>query len=385
MSTTPDSVAVLHAVGDVAPDRPEPRECFDLNRDLLRQADIGFCQLECNLTDRGVRLPQVRHTHRSTIKTAHAIKEAGLQVVSFCGNHCLDWGPDGFFDTIENLKAADLDVLGVGAGIAEARRPVIKTVKGVRIAFLAYNSILPSHYWAEAKRPGCAPMRAFTVYEQVEHDQPGTPARVHTFAHREDLAALEADVRAAKAQADVVVMSIHWGIHFVPAVIADYQREVAHAAIDAGCDLILGGHAHILKGVEVYKGRTIFYSLCNFAMDIRIDREHAQSKGFREIQALSPGWIPDYDSLYGFPPDTRMTVVVRAELAKDGVRDVAVIPAFINRNAQAEILAASDERFGQVVDYLRWATEAVGFNARFEPRGDRVHITADAGDRQAAE
>jgi poly-gamma-glutamate synthesis protein (capsule biosynthesis protein) len=253
---------------------------------------------------------------------------------------------------------------------------VIKEVNGVRIAFLAYNSILPSHYWAEANRPGCTPMRAFTVYEQVEHDQPGTPARVHTFAHREDLAAMEADIRAAKAEADVVVMSIHWGIHFVPAVIADYQREVAHAAIDAGADLILGGHAHILKGVEVYRGRTIFYSLCNFAMDIRISREHAQGKGFKEIQALSPGWIPDYDSLYGFPPDTRMTVIVRAELTPAGVRSVGVRPAFINRMAQAEVLTAGDERFGKVVDYLRWATEAVGFNARFEPRGDLVAITA---------
>ena len=375
-------VVVLHAIGDVAPDRPEPSDCFDLARETLKDCDIGFCQLECNLTERGFRLPQVRHTHRSTIKAAHAMKDAGMQVVSFCGNHCLDWGPEGFFDTIDNLKAAGLDPLGVGADIAEARRPVIKSVNGVRVAFLAYTSILPAHYWAEAKRPGCVPMRAHTIYEQIETDQPGTPARVHTFAHRDDLAAMEDDIRRAKADADVVVMSIHWGIHFVPAVIADYQREVAHAAIDAGCDLILGGHAHILKGVEVYRGKTIFYSLCNFAMDIRIDREHAKSKGFREIQALSPGWEPDYDSLYGFPPDTRMTVVVRAELTKDGVREVSVRPAFINRDAQAEILDPADARFGQVVDYLRWTTDTVGFNARFEPAGPLVRIT-EAGPARA--
>ena len=68
-----------------------------------------------------------------------------------------------------------------------------------------------------------------------------------------------------RKQVDIVALSIHWGIHFIPAVLADYQREVAHAAIDAGADVILGHHTHILKPIEVYKGKVIFYSLANFA------------------------------------------------------------------------------------------------------------------------
>jgi hypothetical protein len=86
-------------------------------------------------------------------------------------------------------------------------------------------------------------------------------------AHRDDLAALCADVAQARREADLVIVSLHWGIHFVPAVIADYQREVAHAAIDAGAELILGHHAHILKGVELYRGKAIFYSLGNLLFD----------------------------------------------------------------------------------------------------------------------
>ena len=70
----------------------------------------------------------------------------------------------------------------------------------------------------------------------------------------------------AKEQADVVVMSIHWGIHHIPKVIAMYQPKVAHAAIDAGADLILGHHPHVLKGIEVYKGKVCFYSLGNFVL-----------------------------------------------------------------------------------------------------------------------
>jgi poly-gamma-glutamate synthesis protein (capsule biosynthesis protein) len=364
--------ARLYAVADIGPDRDDPRECFALVRDEIRKADIAFCQLEVNLTDRGARLPQVRHTHRATTATASALKDAGFTVVSFSGNHCMDWGRDGFFDTIDSLQAAGLAVVGVGAGITQARAPVIQTANGVRVAFLAYCSILPANYWAEADRPGCAPMRAWTIYEQIEPDQPGTPCRVHTHANRADLAAMVADVKAARAVADVVVMSIHWGIHFVPAVLADYQAEVAHAAIDAGVDLILGHHAHILKGVEVYRGKPIFYSMGNFAIDLRMTPEHAQGKGFREIQSLSPGWVPDFDSLYNFPPDSRMTLVVTARATTGGLTDIGFLPAFINRDAQPEILKADDARFGQVVDYLRWATQAAGLNARFHARGDAV-------------
>lgn len=365
----------LIAVGDIGPNRPDPNQCFDLSRDLLRTGDLTFCQLECNLTNRGARLPQVRHTHRSPPETAVAIRDAGFDVVSFAGNHCMDWGAEAFFDTIEALKGAGMDVPGVGANIAEARIPAIREVEGVKVAFLAASSILPMAFWAEKNRPGCVPMRAHTLYEQIEHDQPGTPARIHTFAHRDDLAALIADVQAARAQADVVIVSLHWGIHFVPATIADYQREVGHALIDAGADLILGHHAHILKGIEWYRGKAIFHSLGNFAIDLPMDKEHAAGKGFKEIQALSPGWEPDFESLYNFPPDSRMTLFVRAELTRDGIGDLAFKPAWINSNAQPAPLDASDERFARVADYVRWCSEEAGLPVVLTEDGEWVRVS----------
>jgi len=365
---------LFYAAGDVAPDRPEPSECFALAVETLRKADLTFCQLECNLTEGGSRLPQARHTHRALPKAAQAMRDAGFTTVSFAGNHCMDWGIEGFNDTVANLKGAGLDVVGVGSNIAEARAPVIREVNGVTTAFLAYSSILPMSYWAEEKRPGCAPMRAHTLYEQIEHDQPGTPARVHTWSHKGDLDDLIADIKAAKARADVVIVSLHWGIHFVPATLADYQREVGHAAIDAGADLILGHHAHILKGVEVYRGKAIFYSMSNFAIDLRMTPEHAQSKGFKEIQVLAPNWEPDFDSLYNFPPDARMTLIVRATLRQDGIHDVGYLPAFINREAQPEVLKATDPRFKDVADYIRWCSENQDLSVTFEQRGDEVMV-----------
>lgn len=361
--------AILLAVGDIAPDRDDPRECFDLVRDRLREADLGFCQLETSLTTRGSRLPQARHAVRGTPAIAPALRDAGLNIVSMAGNHCMDWGLEGFHDTIENLRSEGLQVVGAGSNIEEARRPVVVEANGVRVAVLAYSSILPQAYWAEANRPGCAPMRAHTIYEQIEHDQPGTPARIHTYPHREDLAAMVADIRAAKAQADAVVVSQHWGIHFIPATLADYQKDVAYAAIDAGADAILGHHAHILKGVEVYRGKPIVYSLCNWACDLRMDEAHANSKGFREIQSLSPGWIPDFDSLYNFPPDARMTMAARLVFGTDGLEGVSLLPAFVNRNAQPEFLAPSDERFEMVRGYLQAMSRQAGLSTEFSADG----------------
>lgn len=375
MSKTSENDLVFLAVGDVLPERRDPASIFRHVAPTLRQGDVVFCQLEANISERGTRLPQARHTTRIQRETATALKDTGFNVVSFAGNHCMDWGREAFFDTIEALESESLTVPGVGKNIEDARRPRIVEAGGVKIAFIAYSSILPMNYWAEADRPGCAPMRAWTHYEQIEHDQPGTPCRIHTFPHREDLAHLIADIEEARRQADIVVMSIHWGIHFVPAVIADYQRLVAHAAIDAGVDLILGHHAHILKGVEVYKGKPIFYSLCNFAMDLPMTPEHAQSKGFREIQVLHPDWKIDFGSNYNFPPDSQKTMVVKCLFNKEGISRVSLLPAFIDRTADPQILAASDPRFSEVLDYLREITTDQKLSASFRIEGDEVMVS----------
>jgi poly-gamma-glutamate synthesis protein (capsule biosynthesis protein) len=365
---------LLYAVGDIAPSRKDPDTLFDNVRDELRKADIAFCQLEINLTERGSRLPQCRHTDRAPPATAHAIQRAGFNVVSWAGNHCMDWGREGFFDTIEALQSAKLNVVGVGATIVQAREPVIIEAKGQRVAFLAYSSILPMCYWAEDNRPGCAPMRAWTHYEQIEHDQPGTPCRIHTFANRDDLAALKADIVKAKQRADVVMVSLHWGIHFVPATIAHYQPEVGRAAIDAGADVILGHHAHILKGVEIYKGKPIIYSLCNFAVDLHMDKAHAESKGFKEIQTLHPDWQPDFDSSYNFPADARRTVVAKCIIKGGKVVRVSLVPAYVNRQSQPEMLKATDQRFNEVVTYLEEITRMANLNGTFQRDGDEVVI-----------
>lgn len=360
------------AVGDVAPDRENPASIFDHVRSRLKSADLGYCQLEVNLTTRGQRLPQARHTVRGKPEIADALVDAGLGIVSFAGNHTMDWGAEGMFDTLDNLSRAGANHMGAGANIAEARKPIIVERNGAKIGFLAVNSILPQNYWAEENKPGCAPMRGHTIYEQIEHDQPGTPCRIHTFPHHEDLKDLIASIKALRAQVDIVILSHHAGIHFVPAEVPDYQKDVAYAAIDAGADMVLGCHAHILKGMEFYKGKPIVYSLANFALDLKMDEKHAKSKGFREIQKLNPDWIPDFSSNYNFPLDSRMSIIVEAEFDGSNIADFRLVPVFIQSDANPRFVAADAPEFGQILNYLRSITEEAGFATDYMAEGDTI-------------
>lgn len=364
---------LIYGAGDVAPLREDPDSIFARVAGRIQQADIAFCQLEINLSNKGNPLPQARLAMQADRKTARAIKNAGFNVVSFASNHCMDWGVDAFLDTIDALKEQGLHVIGVGRNIEEARKPAIIEVRGTRVAFLAYNTILPYGYWAESDRPGCAPMRALTLYEQVEHDQPGTPCRIHTFAHRGDLASMIEDIRSARQHADIVVLALHWGIHFIPAVIADYQREIAHSAIDNGADLILGHHAHILKGAEVYRGKAVFYSMCNFALDLAPTKEMLARPRHQEIEKLNPAWKPDPEyPTYYMPPDSRKTLITKCVIDKGGIQSVSFLPAYINKQSQPEILASGDERFTEVLEYMRSISSDQQLPVNFTVRGDEV-------------
>ena len=138
----------------------------------------------------------------------------------------MDWGPDALLDTVALLHEQGIKTVGAGRNLAEAREPAIVERDGVRVAFLAYCSVLREGYAAKPGSRGIAPMRAHTYYEPAEY-QAGMPPRVVTFPYEEDLSALVDDVSAARKAADAVVVSLHWGLHFIPRAIADYQPRVA--------------------------------------------------------------------------------------------------------------------------------------------------------------
>ena len=381
---------VFYAAGDIAPWRDDPVTIFRHVKPVLKQGDIAFCQLEACISDRGVRTPQATavldennkpFTHQD-VRYGSAIKDAGFDVVSFASNHCLDLGYDALFDTINAVKKQGMHMVGVGATLEEARKPAIVERKNTTIAFLAYNSILPTNYWALPNRPGCVPLRATTVYEPVEPAQPGRPSRVSTYPHRGDLQSMVDDIEKAKTKADLVIVSQHCGIHFVPAVLADYQKDLAHAAIDAGADLVLQHHSHILKGIEVYKGKVIFYSLANFAIELPVPKETNRTPpNLEEVSKWEkyPEYLPHvkWDPLcptFPFHPEARKTLMVKCIIANKQMQKVAFLPVYINNQAEPEVLNPKDPKFGEIVKYMEAITISQGLKTEYSVEGDEVVI-----------
>jgi len=360
-----DPISIL-AAGDVGAKRVDLDSMFHGCREVIKGADLAFGQLETVISDGGAVVPNARLAMRAPSEMAAAASRAGFDIMSFAGNHCLDWGYEAFGDTFRHAAAAGLRLCGAGPDIAAARRPAIVDVNGTRIAIVAASSILPEGYAAGENKPGCAPLRAHNVYEQIEHDQPGTPARTRTYPNREDLAALCDTIRSTAAEADIVLLSVHWGLHMIEAVLADYQCITAHAAIDAGADAVLGHHPHILKGVEIYKDRPIFYSLGNFA----IEQPHiwdpaiVETASFRHLVSLNPQW--DLASAYMLPDDTRLTGLARLRVRDGRLETTEFLPAFIEDDGAPRMLKDGDPEFDRVQAYLERVTRAAGFATRFE-------------------
>jgi poly-gamma-glutamate capsule biosynthesis protein CapA/YwtB (metallophosphatase superfamily) len=365
------------AVGDVIVNRAEPESIFKYTRDIIQKADISVCQLETSYSDKGsMGSSGPRGAMAHDLRNYRALPAAGFKVVSMASNHAMDWGNDALLDCIRRLRQDNIAVIGAGADIEEARQAAFIDCKGTRIALLSYCSVAPKGYYASKGKPGVAPMRAITHYEPLEEDQPGTPAEISTYPLEEDLQALTEDVRKAKDNADVVVLVLHWGLHYFRAAIAGYQPVVARAAIDAGADIIVGHHAHILKGIGIYKNKVILYSVGNFAFDS--NPKALDTVWYARRRKLYQGLlkVPDRDegSAYRFQHDSRYAVMAKITIQDKRIDRVSLIPVLINKQSEPEPLSASDPRGQEVLYYLRAITEEAELNGKFRVEGDEAVV-----------
>jgi poly-gamma-glutamate synthesis protein (capsule biosynthesis protein) len=359
----------LLACGDVGPIHEPVAPYAELAKETLAGADIRFGQCERVYSERGqLQLHSGGSHSRLKPHMAEVFKACGFNVLSVASNHAMDWGPDALLDTIELLRGQGFQVMGGGRNLEEARKPVFIEAKGVRTAMLAYCSVLNDGYAAEKEKPGVNPLRAHTYYEAPEY-QPGVPPRIVTIPRAEDLDNMVEDIEKAKKEADAVVVSHHWGIHFIPRMIADYQTTAAKAAFDAGADLILGHHAHVPKAIGVYKGKVCFYSLSNFIMSAKSKTPERAKEWEREFGVKLD---PDYPYL-GYGEDAKRTLVAKALLSKKGVDKVSFLPALIDTKLRPEILRKGDPRFDDAVKYMDWASEY--YEHRFTVEGDEVVVT----------
>ena len=366
----------LIAVGDVMLYGDATETIFDYVRDVMHSGDITFANCEQMYSNKGYDRMTGEANRTDPTKSIATLIDAGLDVISLANNHTLDLGTEALLDTIERMGKTNIKIVGVGNNIVEARQPVILERKGNRVGFLAYGCIGPDGYEAWEDKPGYAPMRAWTIYEKWDY-QPGTPPRIITLAYKDDLAAMEEDIRKLKSQVDVVAVSFHWGLHFQPEIIPMYGFEIGHAACDAGADIILGTHAHILKGIEVYKGKVIFHGQSNFAFRGRRGRpteaprplsEYARL--LREMYHFEPD--PEYPGI--LHPEAKPTFIAKAIIEDGKIKKVSYIPCYIKKEGEPEIVTRSDHRGEEVFSYIEKISRSQNLSTKFTWEGDEVVI-----------
>jgi poly-gamma-glutamate synthesis protein (capsule biosynthesis protein) len=367
-----DSVPTLTLLtgGDVGPVKQPVERLADLVQSEIATADFRFVQCERVYSNRGtfenwVSIPNGRWSKLDP-EFASVFKAARADVVSVASNHALDYGYDALEDTMNLFRGWDMKVVGGGRGREEATTPVVLEKNGVTVAILAYCSVAREGQAAVGDHPGISAIRVRTWYGAPD-SQPGCPPPIHSEARDEDVAAMVEDIRAAKKIADAVVVSMHWGLRYIPKVLANYEQPLAHAAIDAGADVIVGHHPHSIKAIEVYKGVPCFYSIGNYLSTGGHGKvAHAEWNLF---------WVDvDPTSLYNFPPYCREMMMPKLTFTTEGLARASVLPGYINDLAQPRFLSADDELFGPTLEKLEWVSSEVPHH--FSVEGNEVVITS---------
>lgn len=219
--------------------------------DILKKGDVVFGNLEESITSSNKSLTDIKNGGKYVLKNEeeafNGIEYAGFNLLSLANNHILDYYDKGLFDTISILDAHKIAHSGAGKDLTEARRPAIVEKNGIKMALLSYTDMANVVYKGNPPLSFCA-----------AKDKPGVSPRNFDYV-KEDIEKVRKDV-------DIVAVSLHWGIEYCSDITPE-QIDFAHKVIDSGADIIIGHHSHRLKGIEIYKGKPVIYSLGNFIFD----------------------------------------------------------------------------------------------------------------------
>lgn len=255
----------------------------------MRGADIFMVNNEFTYTTRGTPTEGKAFTFRAKPEHAALLSEMGADIVSLANNHVYDYGEISLLDTLDTLTAAGMPYVGAGRNLTEAVRPVYFVTENVKIAFLSATQI-----------------------ERM--DNPDTKGATETspgvFRCR-NVDLLLSEVEKAKAVSDFVVVYVHWGTESTTEL--DWaQKEQAPLIAQAGADLIIGDHPHVLQGIEWIGDTPVIYSVGNFLfnsktqdtclVEVTLDAQTGALKSFRFIPALQK--------------DCRTTLLDGAEMAR---------------------------------------------------------------------
>jgi poly-gamma-glutamate capsule biosynthesis protein CapA/YwtB (metallophosphatase superfamily) len=363
--------ALLGFVGDVLVDRDNPAETFEPVREILAVPDILSGNLEGVYSDDPHQAPSVGISISPGTQNLNVFSEVGFDVMSMANNHIADLGHAAMLETRKQLNAQGVATCGAGETLAAARAPAILDVGGLRVAYLSYASVFPCGYEARFNVPGLAPVRAYNLYHESlpNYNTPGALPRIQTVPDETDLANLREDIASARAAADIVVGSFHWGDYARPIHLTDHELDTARMCAEEGMDIVIGHHHHILRGMEWHAGKPIFYGLGHFVFDIRAEF----SEVFKSIWDHDPE-DPDF---YGMGPrkgwpllpfhaESRMTALAWVDISGGSVNDAGFLPCMLNPDGQVRPVAPDSPEGRKIVDYVRRGCEAHDLNARLE-------------------
>lgn len=236
-------------------------------REEIAEADLFIANQEFPFSDRGVQAADKQFTFRLPTDKVYMMQEIGADLVTLANNHALDYGTDALLDTCMVLDEAGILRIGAGANLEEAGRMEVVELDGKKFGFLGASRVFPVADWeAGSNHPGM-----LSAYDS------DTLCEV---------------IREAKTRCDYLIVYVHWGIERNTKP-ENYQRAQGKQYIDAGADLVVGSHPHVLQGIEYYNGKPILYSLGNF---------------------IFGSSIPE-------------TMLVKAEIAEDGATVLSLLPA----------------------------------------------------------
>lgn len=360
---SPDEVISIFAVGDVFVDIENGASAFRHVGGLFAEADIVVGNCEGVYSDRPSPPPTVRHPMTAPRARAGGLGSVPFHVMTCANNHIIDGGYVGLVDTLDELGCQGIQTTGAGAGIREALRPALIERNGIRVAFLSVASVFPVGYEARGERPGLAAIRIRTFYSAPDPTfwEPGVPPATTTIPMQEDLDRLGEAIAAAGSQADLVIVSCHWGNSSLYEVVQEYERRTARLVVDMGADAVLCHHHHSLRGIEFHEGRPIFYGLGAFVHHFsHYNQSEANLISSRRIYGDHAHGPREGFPLYPFHPDARLTGIATITARKDGIVGLGFVPAVVLPDGSTAPCASGSPQAEQVIDYFRRLTSDLG-------------------------
>jgi poly-gamma-glutamate synthesis protein (capsule biosynthesis protein) len=346
--------------GDLVLDAPDPDHWLGGIAGMLRSMDIAVGHVEVPHTTRGTEQKDDVPAPAAAPEALAALPRNGFTAVTLAGNHIADQGAAGIEDTLAALAGEGVAACGAGRNLQEARRPALLTMGAHTVAILSYNCVGPESSWAGENRAGCAYLRI-----ETEDGTPVSPLAPLTRVGGDARPVLEADVGEARRQADLVIVALHKGIVHTPVALAPYERPVAQLALDCGADAVVAHHAHMAKGIEVYRGKPIYHGLGNGCVVTRAlapDQDHPERAAWARRRKELFGFEPDptYE-LAPFHPEAVNAMLGRLSWQPGQALRFGIAPVFVEPPGRPVI--ADSERAAAIVAYVERITREAGLPA----------------------